>query len=100
MKILGVELHRPSFNQVTAAAVMAAGLWMAIVAVLRTAGQPLDRVDAGAALLVIFWGCVCVRLGIRVDRGPRHLAVNLLCAGVLLAVYQLAVALFAGGPVA
>ncbi len=100
MKILGVELSKPTFNQVTAAAVMAAGLWMAIVALLRSTGQPLDRVDAGAALLVIFWGCVCVRLGIRVDRGPRHLLVNLLCAGVLLAMYQFVVMLFTGNPVA
>ena len=100
MKILGVELSKPTFNQVTAAAVMAAGLWMAAVALLRSAGQPLDRVDAGAALLVIFWGCVCVRMGIRVDRGPRHLAVNLLCAGVLLAAYQFVVMLFSAAPVA
>jgi len=98
MKILGVELSKPTFNQVTASAVMAAGLWMAIVAILRSTGQPLDRVDAGAALLVIFWGCVCVRLGIRVDRGPRHLAVNLLCAAVLLAIYQFVVMLFSAAP--
>src|SRR5881392_739551 len=56
MKILGVELKQPTFNEVTASAVMAAGLWLACVALLRANDQPLDRVEAGGALLVIFWG--------------------------------------------
>jgi hypothetical protein len=29
MKILGIELRKPSFEEVTASAVMAAGLWLA-----------------------------------------------------------------------
>ncbi|HJV63695.1 MAG TPA: hypothetical protein VJ743_22290 [Albitalea sp.] len=88
MKILGIELSKPSFNEVTASAVMAAGLWLACVALWRAVDQPMDRVEAGAALLVIFWGCVGVRMGIRFDKGLRHVAANMLCAGVILAVYQ------------
>lgn len=88
MKILGIELSKPSFNEVTASAVMAAGLWLACVALWRVAHQPMNRVDAGAALLVIFWACVGVRMGIRFDKGMRHVAANMLCAGVILAVYH------------
>jgi hypothetical protein len=88
MKILGIQLRRPSFGEVTASAVMATGLWLAYVGVTRVSGQPFVSGDAGAALLVIFWGCVCVRLGIRVDHGPRHLLLNVLLGGALLLVYQ------------
>ena len=88
MKILGIQLSKPSFNEVTAAAVMASGLWLAIVAVFRVTEQPIDRIEAGAALLVIFWSCVGVRLGIRFDKGLRHVAANVLCAGVILAIYN------------
>lgn len=96
MKIIGIELRRPSFNEVTASAVLAAGLWMAIVALWKSVGAPpLDRIDAGALLLVVFWGCVCVRFGIRVERGPRHLALNLAFCALLVSVYQAAVTLFA-----
>lgn len=95
MKILGVELRKPTFNEVTASAVMAAGIWLAYVALWRAAEQPLLAVDAGAALLIIFWGCVCARVGIRVDRGPRHLAVNLVCGAVILTAYQAIVSLLA-----
>jgi hypothetical protein len=95
MKILGIELSKPSFGEVTAAAVMAAGLWLAAVAAWRVSNHPMDRIEAGAALLVIFWACVGVRMGIRFDKGPRHVAANMLCAGVILAVYQGIVALLA-----
>ncbi|HEY2926579.1 hypothetical protein [Piscinibacter sp.] len=95
MKILGVELSRPSFGEVTASAVMAAGLWLACMALWRVSNQPMDRVEAGSGLLVIFWACVGVRMGIRVDRGPRHLVLNLLFAGALLIVYHAVVSLIA-----
>ena len=95
MKILGIQLTKPSFNEVTASAVMAAGLWLAIVAVFHVTEQPMDRFQAGAALLVIFWGCVGVRMGIRLDKGLRHIAVNLLCAAVILMIYNVLMTLFA-----
>jgi hypothetical protein len=92
MKILGIELNKPSFGEVTASAIMAAGLWLACVALWRVSDQPMDRVQAGAALLVIFWGCVGVRLGIRFDRGLRHVAANVLCGAAILAIYNLVMA--------
>jgi len=95
MKILGIQLRQPSFNEVTASAVMAAGLWLATVALFRVTEQPMDRFQAGAALLVIFWSCVGVRMGIRLDKGLRHVAVNVLCGGVILMVYNALMTLFA-----
>jgi hypothetical protein len=94
MKILGIQLSKPSFGEVTAAAVMASGMWLAIVALFRVTGAPIDRLEAGAALLVIFWSCVGVRMGIRFDKGLRHVAANVLCAGVILVVYNAVMTLF------
>jgi len=94
MKILGIQLNKPSFNEITASAVMAAGLWLAIVALFRVTEQPMDRFQAGAALLVIFWSCVGVRMGIRLDKGLRHIAVNVLCGAVILMIYNALATLF------
>lgn len=94
MKILGIQLNKPSFNEVTASAVMAAGLWLATVALFRVTEQPIDRIQAGAALLVIFWSCVGVRMGIRLDKGLRHVAVNVVCGGAILVVYNAVMTLF------
>jgi hypothetical protein len=94
MKIFDIQLRKPSFNEVTAAAVMALGIWLMAVELLKASGSPLSRVDAGAALLVVFWGCVCVRLGIRVDRGLAHLALNVFFGGAIVLVYQALVSLF------
>ena len=95
MKILGIQLTKPSFNEVTASAVMAAGLWMATIALFHVTQQPIDRIQAGAALLVIFWSCVGVRMGIRLDKGLRHVVANVLCGGVILIAYSAVLTLFA-----
>jgi hypothetical protein len=88
MNLFGIALRKPSFNEVTAATVMGVGLWLAVLAVARAFGHGLDIVDAGAALLVMVWGCVGVRLGIEIGKGSRHLAANLVVSAMLLAVYQ------------
>lgn len=88
MKILDIQINKPSFAEVTAAAVMAAGVWLACMALLRVSEQPMDRIEAGAALLVIFWSCVAVRMGIRIDRGVRHLALNVLFGAAILVLYH------------
>jgi len=95
MKILGIQLSKPSFVEVTASAVMAAGLWLATIALFKVTEQPMDRIQAGAALLVIFWSCVGVRMGIRLDKGLRHVAVNVLLGGVILMVYNALMTVFA-----
>jgi hypothetical protein len=88
MNILGIPLRRPKFGELTAAAVMATGLWLAALGFMRATQWPVDRMDAGALLLVVAWGCVSARVGIRVGMGHRHLVANLLVSGALLLVYQ------------
>jgi hypothetical protein len=95
MRILGIDLQKPSFGQMTAAAVMACGLWLAYVAVWMRLFGTLDRIDAGATLIVLFWGCACVHFGIRIERGLRHLLLNLMSCAVLLGTYQGAISVLA-----
>lgn len=90
MKLIGVPLRRPGFNELTAAAVMAVGLWVLAVGLLRATPVELSKGDAGALLLALLWACVSARLGIRVGEGGRHLAANLLGCAVLLGLYEAA----------
>jgi hypothetical protein len=94
MKILGIPLRKPSSTELTASLVLAAGLWLASVGLLRTLDEDLSRFDAGALLLVITWSCFGARLGIRVGTGHRHLMANLLVSGGLLLVYYLGWSIF------
>ena len=88
MKLFGISLRRPNTSELTAAAVMATGLWVAAVGLLQVAQVDIGRFDAGALLLVALWGCVSARLGIRIGQGHRHLVANLSVSAVLLLVYQ------------
>ena len=88
MKIFGIQLRKPSFNEVTAATVMGIGLWLAFLGGAAALGQHLTKVDAGAALLVILWGCLSVRFGVHVGRGRAHLAANVGVTALILLLYQ------------
>lgn len=88
MKLFGIVLRRPAFGELTAAAVMAAGLWLAVTGVAYASGHALDRVDAGALLLVVAWACFGARLGLRIDAGRRHAIAYLSVAAMLIGVYQ------------
>ena len=90
VKLIGIPLRRPSFAEMTAASIMAVGLWSAAVGLLLAGHVRLDRADAGALLLALAWACLSTRLGIRVGQDRRHLLANLLGCSVLLGVYQLA----------
>ena len=90
MQFLGIPLRKPAFNELTAATVMGVGLWVLAVGLLRALRVEFGVADAGAMLLVLLWGCVSVRVGIRVDRGRRHLVANLMVTALLLGAYQAA----------
>lgn len=92
MKFLGIPLRKPGSTELTGACAMAVGLWTAAVGLLHVVHADLGARDAGALLLVIAWGCISVRLGIRVDQGHRHLLANGLVSGLLLGCYQVALA--------
>ena len=88
MNLIGIPLRRPSFGELTAAAVMATGVWLAAIGLTRVLHLPMDRIEAGALLLVVLWGCVSARLGIRIGMGHRHLLANLAVSALLLGAYQ------------
>jgi hypothetical protein len=95
MTFFGIELRRPSFNELTAATVMAVGLWVGAVGIAQASGHGLDAHDAGALLVVAVWACVGTRLGLKVAKGGRHLAANLGVSAILLTLYQGALVLAA-----
>lgn len=88
MTFLGIKLRRPSFNEVTAATVMAVGLWLAVIGLAQVSGHALEARDAGALLVVSVWGCIGVRVGVSFGKGGRHLAAHIGVNAVLLALYQ------------
>ena len=90
MKLLGVPLRRPDFNELTASFVLGAGLWVFTVGLMRASQVELTKGDAGALLLVMLWACVSARMGIRVGQGGRHLAANFVGCGMLLGLYDVA----------
>ncbi|MDQ6684771.1 MAG: hypothetical protein M3Z16_06565 [Pseudomonadota bacterium] len=88
MTLLGLELRRPTFNEVTAATVMAVGLWVAVIGLAKGFGHALGAGDAGALLVVSVWGCIGVRLGLGLDKGGRHVAAHVGVSALLLGLYQ------------
>ena len=92
MHILGIALRKPSFGELTAAAVMACGCWLAATGIANASGYPLSPRDAGALLAVIGWGAVSARLGVRLDGGTRHAIAHLSVSGLLLGCYEAATA--------
>lgn len=90
MKLIGIPLRRPNSTEITASAVMGVGLWLACLGVLRVLEIDIGRADAGALLVVVAWGCLSARLGIRIDRGQRHLAAQMLISAGLLGLYEMA----------
>lgn len=88
MKLIGIPLRRPNSTEVTAAAVLATGLWLAALGALRLLHVPVDSHDAGALLVVAAWGALSAHVGIRVDRGQRHLLAQLAVSAALLALYS------------
>ena len=88
MTFFGISLRRPSFNEVTAATVMAVGLWLAVIGLAHVSGHALQARDAGAVLIVAIWGCIGVRVGFGVGQGGRHLAGHVGVSAALLGLYQ------------
>jgi hypothetical protein len=88
MKLIGISLRRPNFSELTAAAVMATGLWLVVVGALLAFNVDIGKADAGALLVVAAWGSLSARLGIRVGHGHRHLLANVVVSAALLLIYQ------------
>lgn len=87
MQIFGIPTRLPSLLEVTAASVMALGVWLGAVALLFRLDHAPTAFDAGALLVVLAWGCIGVRLGFRLDRGMRHVLANFAISALLLGLY-------------
>lgn len=87
MTLFGIPTRLPSFAEVTAATLMALGVWLGAVALLFRLDHAPTAYDAGALLVVLAWGCIGVRLGIRLDRGGRHVLANFAVSALLLGLY-------------
>ena len=85
--LFGIDLRRPTLNEFTAASVLALGLWLLVLGLAYRFGAGLQAFDAGALLLVVEWGCVAARAGVRPDRGARHVLANLAVSALLVGVY-------------
>lgn len=66
---------------------MALGVWLGALGLLFRLDHGLTAFDAGAMLVVLAWGCIGVPVGIRPDRGSRHVLANVAVSAVLLALY-------------
>lgn len=87
MTLFGITTRVPSFAEVTAATLMALGLWLAGIALIWRFSDVPTAFEAGALLLVLAWGCIGARVGIRPDRGSRHLLANFAVSAALLGLY-------------
>jgi hypothetical protein len=88
MTLFGISLRKPTFNEITAATVMGVGLWIACLGLMKASGRPMDLMEAGAALLMMIWACLGVRMGINVAAGVRHVVANAFICATLLLAYQ------------
>lgn len=102
MKPWANPFRQPAFAGLTAAALIAVGLWVAAVGLLLASRTEPDGADAAALLVALAWAALGARRGSRAGQGRHrsrhhhHLVANLLGCTLLLGVYQL-VQLLNGG---
>lgn len=89
MNFFGIPLRRPRYAELTSAVILATGLWLLVLGLVRAAGHTLAALDAAALLVVIAWSCIGVQIGIRIGQGGRHLAANLTVSALLLGLLKL-----------
>lgn len=89
MRILGVTLQRPTFWDATSAAAFGVALWTLYVSLGIASAT---RVEAGATLAVLVFGCVSHVVGVRCSLGWRHLVLNVAGTVVVLILYRSIVA--------
>ena len=95
MRLFGIPARLPSFGELTAASMLAVGLWLMACGVMYRLDALPDRFDAGALLLVLEWSCVSIRAGIEPRLGGRHLLANLTGCAALISAYGLVFGAFA-----
>ena len=79
-------------SRLTLACASAVGLWVGVLGLLHATRVPVDARDAFGLLVVIAWGCIVTRLGLRGGRNRRQVATNFLFTGVLILLVEAAIA--------
>ena len=91
MTVFGVDLKHPSLNELTAAVVIAVGLWLFLVFVGLAS---TTKVGAGANLAALAFGCISSTCGLSASKGIWPLALNIIGCCLVLAAYHLLINLF------
>ncbi|CAN5124207.1 hypothetical protein BH10PSE17_BH10PSE17_10620 [soil metagenome] len=88
MRVLGIELHKPTFLSLTVAAALAVTLWLVFLVMVGDTGPGGgSAIEAGKALVAISWGCLCTTLGLRFRKVSELMVYAGGCA-LLLVAYQ------------
>ncbi|MBN3761273.1 hypothetical protein [Burkholderia sp. Ac-20365] len=93
MKILGVEIRRPSYAEVTRNALQSVVLLVVFVLVCRLANIHISGYLTAICFFGYWWGTFSKILGIQIREGWRHLLLNV--AGSFLIVFGIGLAHFA-----
>ena len=91
MRVLGVDLHKPSFRSFTLAVLLGVSIW-ALAVLLGMGGT--DTVEITASLVSTVIGCLCCACGINVLKGGNHVLLLIICSSAVFVVFQLCVSIF------
>lgn len=91
MKILGIDLVKPTFWQFTVAVAIGIVFWVLLVALGVTSKTP---VGAGATLAATVFGSVSNACGVDVKKGWKHLLLNVGGCIAVLVLYQVIASIF------
>lgn len=72
VKIIGVEIHRPSFGDITFSVAFATGCLVALIAIYHLISWPVSRTAAVSLFAGGVWGALSARIGIELWGGVRH----------------------------
>jgi hypothetical protein len=93
MRLLSIDLRRPTFGDITAMALTATLLLVSVLAVCAMAGYHPGTYTKGVFLACLAWGSFTNLIGIRVQAGWRHFV--LMTAGcVVINAAAIAIASF------
>ena len=94
MKLLGLQLRKPSSHTLTLAAAVTTLVWLLLVGMLDNLPGGTNAVTAAEALVAIFWGAVCASLGVTFRRPAELVFYGTGCA-LLLALLHAILFLYA-----
>jgi hypothetical protein len=88
LKVLGVELRRPGFWELTSASVLAVGLWLLLSGLAARVDPGWSRADFASLLAVMWLSVVGMRLGLDPRRSWAAAAVQFAACALAAALLQ------------